>query len=89
MCEDQTDVCLFVSFPGSSEGNSSSIDSNDSPSAPTTPDVHTLPIHKLAATANVNKLYHLIVNENANVNEAMKDGTTPVHTAAESGNEGL
>ncbi|KAK3579051.1 hypothetical protein CHS0354_029909 [Potamilus streckersoni] len=45
------------------------------------------PIHKYAANGNLESLRKLILELDADVNLPMKDGTTPIHCAAEAGQE--
>ncbi|XP_045166400.2 cortactin-binding protein 2-like [Mercenaria mercenaria] len=54
---------------------------------PVVKDTPSSPIHRYAATGNVDALRKLIVDLEADVNLPMKDGTTPAHCAAENGQE--
>lgn len=74
---------LFIS----GEGNSYSVDrTTSSPSRPLT--VITSPIHKHAACGDLQQLHSILKQKDVDVNEMLEDGTTPLHCAAESGQEG-
>lgn len=58
-------------------------------SLPLAPDLHTHPLHTLAASGEREKLREYVAEHSqADVNQPMNDGSTPVYAAAEHGQHG-
>ena len=58
-------------------------------SLPLAPDATSYPLHTFAASGDLDKMKHYLgSHKQADVNQPMKDGSTPVHAAAEHGQQG-
>ncbi|XP_064633847.1 cortactin-binding protein 2-like [Lineus longissimus] len=57
----------------------------DTPTPLSPKDVHSSPLHNLAAFGNARDLHQVLLDQDCRVNTPLKDGTTAVHIAAEAG----
>jgi hypothetical protein len=60
----------------------------DTPAPLSPKDVHTSPLHNLAALGNAKDLHQVLLDPECHVNTPIKDGTTAVQNAAEGGHYG-